>query len=46
MEAYCEGLTRKTAEWAVQNQKSHQPAGEKAMASIEGDQDSQATADV
>ena len=46
METYREGLTRKTAEWAVQKQKSHRRAGEKAMASIESDQGSQATADV
>lgn len=46
MEAYREGLTEKTAKWAVQKQKSHRQSGEKVMASIEGDQDSQATADV
>jgi hypothetical protein len=46
MEAYHEGLTGKAAEWAVQKQKSHWQAGEKVMASIKGDQGSQATADV
>jgi hypothetical protein len=46
MKAYYERLTRKTAEWAMQKQKSHWQAEEKVMASIEGDQGSQATADV
>ena len=35
MEAYWGGLTRKAAEWAVHQQKSHQWAGERAMVSIE-----------
>jgi len=35
MLAYCEGLTGKAAEWAVQKQKAHRRVGKKAMESIE-----------
>jgi len=35
MLAYCQGLTGKAAEWAVQKQKAHRWVGKKAMESIE-----------
>jgi len=35
MDAYCNGLTGKAAEWAVKKQKSHCTVSEAAMAAME-----------
>ncbi len=35
MDAYCNGLTGKAAEWAVKKQKSHHTVSEAAMAAME-----------
>ena len=35
MQAYCQGLTGKVAEWAMWKQKSHRWAGQQAMDSME-----------